>query len=119
NTTKSLANIQDQIVNGENNGTGFLKPYLNPLGGNPSADICSGNTVNAVLQIDVDGAGGKPKMCFISTSGPISLKPGDSVIVYFHVPNVVLHTVDARHSCNVQLYAGKTGALETITVRNL
>ena len=118
NTTNSLVNIQDQFVYGANNGTGFLKNYLNPPGGVQSTDSCTGNTANPVLQIDVDGAGGKPKMCFISTSGPISLKPGDSVIVYFHVPNGVLHTVDAGHTSSVQLYAGKTGAPETITVGN-
>ena len=115
NTTNSLANIQDQFVYGTNFGNGTLKSYsLNGL-----YDTCNGNTAAASIKIDVDGqATGKPTMCFIVASGPISLKPGDSAVIYFHLPSGVLNTVDAGASSSVSLYAGKVGAPTTVTIAN-
>ena len=120
NTTNSLANIQDQFVYGSNDGTGLLKNYANPSGAGASADSCTGNTATPAFFIDVDGnaAGGKPKMCFIAASGPISLKPGDSAVIYFHLANGVLSTVDAGATSSVSLYAGKVGAPTTVTIAN-
>ena len=118
NSTNSLANIQDIFVYGTNDGTGMLKNYSSPPGGNPSTDQCAGNTASPAFVIDVDGAGGRPKMCMIQASGPISLKPGDSVVIYFHLPNGVLNTVDAGAASSVSLYAGKLGAPTSVTIAN-
>lgn len=115
NTTNSLANIQDQFIYGSNDGAGILKDY-SPSG---SYDTCSGNTASPVFRIDVDGAGvGHPTMCFISANGPISLKPGESVIIYFHLPTGVFDTIDSGQSTSVALYAGKLGAPVTVTIAN-
>ena len=114
NTTSSLSNIQDQFIYGTNNMTGFLK---NSLGVPPSTNTCA-STPTAVLKIDVDGTGPKQLMCLIAGSGPISLKPGDSAVIYFHLPNGVLNSVDAGASSSVSLYAGKVGAPTTVTVAN-
>lgn len=116
NTTNSLANIQDQFVYGANNGTGMLKTYTGPAG-NPTTDVCN---PAAAIKIDVDGAttGGKPALCMNAASGPISLKPGDSVVIYFRLPNGVLSTVDAGATSSVALYAGKVGAPTTVTIAN-
>src|SRR3989475_1845212 len=115
NTTNSLANIQDQFVYGSNDGAGILKNYST----SGTYDTCTGNTASPTFRIDVDGAGvGHPTMCFISANGPISLKPGESVIIYFHLPTGVLDTIDSGQSTSVALYAGKLGAPVTVTIAN-
>lgn len=115
NTTNSLANIQDQFIYGSNDGAGILKDY-SPSG---SYDTCSGNTASPAFRIDVDGAGvGHPTMCFIPSNGPITLKPGESAIIYFHLSTGVLDTVDSGQSTSVALYAGKLGAPVTVTIAN-
>src|SRR2546428_461799 len=82
-------------------------------------DTSTGNTASPTFRIDVDGAGvGHPTMCFISANGPISLKPGESVIIYFHLPTGVLDTIDSGQSTSVALYAGKLGAPVTVTIAN-
>ena len=57
-----------------------------------------------------------PTMCFTQASGPISLKPGDRVVVYFEVPTGVLSTVDAGSQSSVAIYAGNVGAPQSVTV---
>jgi len=115
NTTNSLANIQDQFIYGSNDGAGILKNYST----SGTYDTCTGNTASPTFRIDVDGAGvGHPTMCFISANGPISLKPGESVIIYFHLPTGVLDTIDSGQSTSVALYAGKLGAPVTVTIAN-
>ena len=115
NTTNSLANIQDQFIYGSNDGAGILKDYST----SGTYDICSGNTASPAFRIDVDGAGvGHPTMCFISANGPISLKPGESAIIYFHLPTGVLDTIDSGQTTSVSLYAGKLGAPVSVTIAN-
>ena len=117
NTTNSLTNIQDQFIYGQNTKSGFLKNSGSGLAGAPPTDTgCSLSTYQLV--IDADGVGGKPAICMIAGSGPISLKPGDSAVVYFHLPNGVLNTVDAGATSSVSLYAGKVGAPTTVTIAN-
>src|SRR5256712_3177586 len=117
NTTNSLANIQDQFIYGQNLASGLLKSSnattVNPP---PTDTMCSKSTYSLVM--DVDGNGGKPAICMIIGSGPISLKPGDSAVIYFHLPNGVLNTVDAGATSSVSLYAGKVGAPTTVTIAN-
>jgi len=115
NTTNSLANIQDQFVYGSNDGKGMLKTYRGPAGSTPSTDTC---TPTAAIQIDTDGNVGKPMICLGPSNGPISLKPGESVVIYFHLPNGVLSTVDSGSATTVALYAGKVGAPIPVTVAN-
>jgi len=123
NTTNSLANIQDQFIYGVNDGTGMLKSSTaastNPPSFNTNS-VCNGNSANPALEIDVDGSAttSKPPICMVLGSGPISLKPGDSAVIYFHLPSGVLNTVDAGSSSSVSLYAGKVGAPTTVTIAN-
>ncbi|MDE1726754.1 MAG: hypothetical protein KGH89_05760 [Thaumarchaeota archaeon] len=59
-----------------------------------------------------------PTLCFTQASGPISLKPGGSAIVYFQVPTGVLSTVDGGSSSSVAIYAGSVGAPQSVTVQS-
>ena len=113
NTTSSLSNIQDQFVYGTNDKSGFLHDYL----GTPvSINTCPAATT--AFKLDVDGTGSKPMMCMVAGNGPVSLKPGDSAVVYFRLPAGVLNTVDAGASSSVSIYAGKVGAPTTVTIAN-
>lgn len=58
-----------------------------------------------------------PLLCFSQESGPISLKPGATAIVYFQVPVGVLSTVDSGSSSSVALYSGSVGAPQSITIQ--
>jgi len=63
-------------------------------------------------------ASANPTMCFTQASGPISLKPGDRVVVYFQVPTGIFTTVDAGSQSSVAIYAGNVGAPQSITVES-
>src|SRR2546425_10254559 len=117
NTTNSLSNIQDQFVYGTTWTNGTLKNYLGPTGITGTSDTCAPNSVHTI-KMDVDGLGGKQAICLTVGSGPVSLKPGDSAFIYFHLPNGVLNTVDAGATSSVSLYAGKVGAPTTVTIAN-
>jgi len=114
-TTNSSTNIQEQFVYGTNDNVGLLKDYSK----NNQYDTCNDNTASPVFKIDVDGGAiGKPTMCFIAASGPILLKPGDSAVVYFHLPEGVLSTIDVGASMNVSIYADKDGLTTAVSIEN-
>jgi hypothetical protein len=120
NTTNSLSNIQDQFVYGLNDVNGNLKNSTSASVNPPPVNTGSTCTPAAALTIDVDGSviTSKLPICMAKGSGPISLKPGDSAVIYFHLPNGVLNSVDAGASSSVSLYAGKVGAPTTVTIAN-
>lgn len=59
-----------------------------------------------------------PSMCFTQASGPISLKPGDTAIVYFEVPVGVFSPVDGGSNTSVAMYAGSVGSPQSVTVQS-
>jgi len=70
------------------------------------------------LEIDFDKLGSKPTLCLNQASGPISLNPGERMIIYFRVNPGLLAPVDSGSSTNVGIFAGKTGAPTSVTVGN-
>ena len=74
--------------------------------------------VGTVKKIDFDGAGTKAGLCLVQASGPTSLTPGQSMIVYFRVPDAIISPVDAGSSTSISIFAGKTGAPTAVTVAN-
>jgi len=77
---------------------------------------CPGGT--NFLEIDFDKLGSKPTLCLNQASGPISLTPGQKMIVYFRVNPGLLAPVDSGSSTSVSIFAGKTGAPTSVTVGN-
>ena len=49
-------------------------------------------------------------------TGPVSLAPGSSAIIYFKLNNATLTSLDSGASTSVNIFAGKTGAPTSITV---
>ena len=70
------------------------------------------------IQQDFDDAGPNPAICLTKSSGPISLSPGENLIVYFRVQDGLLTTTDSGLPINVSLFAGKTGAPITAIISN-
>jgi len=75
---------------------------------------CSGTTA---INIDPD-SGGPITECIQAdaATGPISLDPGDSAIIYFQLTNGTLTSLDSGISTTVSIFAGKAGGPQSITV---
>jgi len=74
-----------------------------------SAGICNGET----LQVRIFSAG---DFCANVASGPVSLTPGQAGIIYFKLTNGTITSLDSGANTSVNVYAGKAGAPQTVTV---
>ncbi len=75
---------------------------------------CSPTTI---LEIDMDGTGTLEDFCADQATGPISLTPGQSAIIYFQLSNGTLTSLDSGEDTSVNIFAGKAGAPQSITVQ--
>ena len=71
---------------------------------------CSGE----VLAFDLGAA---EDFCADAATGPISLTPGQSAIIYFKLTNGTITSLDSGVNTSVNIYAGKAGAPQSITVQ--
>jgi len=69
------------------------------------------------LEFDLDGAGSLDDFCADAATGPISLNPGQSAIIYFKLTNGTLTSLDSGVNTSVNIYAGKAGAPQSVTVQ--
>ncbi len=74
-----------------------------------STSICSGEN----LQIRIFTAG---DFCANVAAGPVSLTPGQAGIIYFKLTNGTITSLDSGANTSVNVYAGKAGAPQTVTV---
>jgi hypothetical protein len=108
----TAANFQSQLNYTQTTTPGgLMKSYVGT-----SLTNCAGT--NAVFSINEFGNNNNPTMCFSQASGPISLKPGGTAVVYFQVPSGILSTVDAGSQSSVAIYAGNVGAPQSVTVES-
>ena len=77
---------------------------------------CSAGTT--VISIDPDSSGPVTE-CIAANAGtgPVSLTPGASAIVYFQLTNGTLTSLDSGASTSVNIFAGKTGAPQSVTIQ--
>jgi len=74
-------------------------------------------TCTETLRQDLQGNGdGDESVCANAATGPISLDPGSSTIIYFKLTNGTLSSLDSGLNTNVSIYAGKAGAPQSVTV---
>jgi hypothetical protein len=66
------------------------------------------------LQIKLGASG---SICADAATGPVSLAPGQSAIIYFKLVNGTLTSLDSGVSTSVNIFAGKAGAPQSITVQ--
>jgi len=59
---------------------------------------------------------GQGDICGTKASGPIALTPGQSAIIYFQLTNGTLSSLDAGINTSVNIFAGKAGAPQSISI---
>ena len=93
-------------------GTGGLLKDESDAGSGSSG--CSGTTA---INIDPD-SGGAITECIQAdaATGPISLTPGQSAIIYFKLNNGTLSSLDSGVSTTVSVFAGKAGGPQSVSV---
>ncbi len=74
-----------------------------------STGICSEEN----LQIRIFSAG---DICANVAAGPVSLSPGQAGIIYYKLVNGTITSLDSGASTSVNIFAGKAGAPQTVTV---
>ncbi len=75
-----------------------------------STGICAGEN----LQIRIYETG---DVCANRSSGPVALIPGQSTIIYFKLTNGTITSLDSGANTSVNIFAGKAGAPQSITVQ--
>ena len=71
-------------------------------------------TPTTVLQFDL---GATDDFCADAATGPISLTPGQAAIIYFKLTNGTITSLDSGVNTSVNVYAGKAGAPQSVTVQ--
>lgn len=107
----TVDNFQAQFVSEGTDGEGHM---LN------SADT-DGCSPSVALEIDLDGTTdpeGKPTLCLGVQTGPVGLNPGDRMVIYFKIPDGTLSSLDAGATSSLNIFAGKTGAPQSVTIAN-
>jgi hypothetical protein len=118
-TRVTSGNFQSQFNYTKTNSTGYMKDSAD-TGSQISGTLC--NTVtgywdNNVLEIDMDrGATTLPVLCMTRATGPVTLNPGERMVIYFQVPTGVVTSVDAGSVTGVSIFAGKAGGPVSITI---
>jgi len=91
---------------------------LNHSGWGPTGGFIFNNdsscTPSTTLQFDL---GATDMFCASAATGPISLTPGQSAIIYFKLTNGTITSLDSGVNTSVNIYAGKAGAPQSITVQ--
>ncbi len=82
---------------------------------NDTAAACSPSTkIEIVLEATIPAENGW--FCANSASGPIGLDPGQAAIIYFRLNNGTVTSVDGGATTSVSVFAGKSGAPQSIAV---
>ncbi len=68
------------------------------------------------LQSDLDGTGGELALCANPATGPVSLNPGQSAIIYFKLTNGTITALDSGRNVNLNIFAGKAGAPQSVAI---
>jgi len=69
------------------------------------------------IQDLVGNADGDESVCAEAATGPVSLTPGQSAIIYFKLTNGTITSLDSGVNTSVNIFAGKAGAPQSITVQ--
>ena len=109
-TRVSVGNFQSQFIHEGSGGSGTL------MNDSASVDAIACANPATTISMDFDGGDtGEPTLCLSQGSGPIGLNPGERTIIYFHMPDGTLTTLDAGGSTTLNVFAGEAGApLSTI-----
>jgi len=90
-------------------------PEWSKVGGMITLDDPSSVCSNT-LEVDLDGSGGEDPVCADAGTGPVSLNPGQSAIIYYKLNNGTITTLDSGVATTVSIFAGKAGGPSSVSV---
>ncbi len=106
--------VTSEIIQQPMNFTGWSN-YKGFLKNDTAAEAVCGTTMGLVIQTNAnpveDGY-----FCASAGAGPIGLDPGEAAIIYFMVNNGTISSVDGGAQTSVSVFAGKTGAPQSISI---
>ena len=76
---------------------------------------------NVQLQISLQSNANPPSsgwFCGVQLAGPLGIGQGQSVIIYYQVPNGTISAVDGGNPIRLSVFAGKTGSTQSIWVES-
>ena len=106
------------------NATLFQQP-LNHTGWGPTGGLLATDANNcalpgAVIQIDLTGEDtNDSSICASAATGPIGLIQGAVTVIYFKMNNGTLTSLDSGIATTVNIFAGKAGAPQSVTVTGI
>jgi len=88
-------------------------PAWNNTGGYLAKEAGSGCAAGDEVTVVFAGVG---DVCANQGNGPVGLSPGASAIIYFKLNNATISSLDSGVNTSVNIFAGKAGAPQSITV---
>jgi hypothetical protein len=90
------------------------------LSNDAAADTwCTANVSGTDLALELQSTASPPEagyFCGVPAAGPIGLDPGQAAIIYFQLNNGTVGSVDGGAQTSVSVFAGKTGAPQSIAI---
>ncbi len=83
---------------------------------NDTAAACAPNTKMEIVLEAAAAVAENGWFCANAASGPIGLEPGQAAIIYFRLTNGTVSSVDGGATTSVSVFAGKTGAPQSIAI---
>ena len=119
---QSQFNLTKTQTNGLPIGSAGTGGQVSPTGYTPCS-VMARNALPVIggansFVIDQDGVGTNLPLCMTQQTGPISVNPGASVIIYWQAPNGIFSALDSGAVTTVSIFAGKVGAPQTIRMSN-
>ena len=115
----TVANFQSNFNGTGTDSNGLMKDTVK-AGGTITTACGSTHPDATTLELDFDkSTGSQPTLCLDQQSGPVTLNPGERMIIYFRVTNGIITPIDAGASATLNVYAGKTGAPQSVTIGNV
>ena len=70
------------------------------------------------ILIDTDGSGTNNPLCLKQASGPVSLNPGQSAIIFYKLPTGLVTPNDAGVTETISILTGNTPTAQTVRIAN-
>ena len=126
NTTQVSTNFQAQFISTGISGTsGNMQSNVSYSNANTCPAVAVANGLPNEITVNEGGAADtipvaySPTMlCLQEQSGPVSLTPGSSAVIYFKNPNALYGTTDAGVTSTISILAGTAPVAQTVRIAN-
>jgi len=95
--------------------TALYQQALNHSGWATPGGIYNDATCSPATTLQID-LGATDDFCANAAIGPVALNPGQSAIIYFKLTNGTLTSLDSGVNTSVNIFAGKAGAPQSVTI---